>query len=124
MDPKSTKEIVRFNKNSIHIKVMAFTGKEGDFYVTISPTLNVSGYGKTKDESKDSFHENMKLFCSDIRALPKKQIEVELRKLGFKQERLQHKNYSKLYVDENGALQNFEEDTLEENIHEEEMACV
>ncbi len=66
----------------------------------------------------------MKLFCSDIRALSKKQIEVELRKLGFKQERLQYKNYSKLYVDENGALQNFEEDTLEENIHEEEMACV
>ena len=37
--------------------------------------------------------------------------------LGFKQEKLHPKNYSKSYVDENGVLQNFEEGTLEKTIH-------
>lgn len=116
------KEIVRINKTNIHIKVAVLTGKEGDFFVTISPSLNVSGYGKTKKEAQDSFHENVQVFCADLMALPKKQIEKELQLLGFKQEKLHHKNYSKSYVDENGVLQNFEEGTLEKTIHES-TAC-
>lgn len=75
------KDTLRFHKNQINIRVAIFTGKEGDFFVTISPSLNVSGYGKTKEESHESFHENAILFCTDLMALPKKQIEDELRKL-------------------------------------------
>ena len=115
-DLQNHKDLVRINKNSIHIKVAIFTGKEGDYFVTVSPSLNVSGYGKTKKEAKLSFGENLELFCIDLMSLPKKRIEIELRNLGFKQEKLQHKNFSKMYIDENGILQNFEEGSLETNV--------
>ncbi|MBI2730008.1 MAG: hypothetical protein HYX40_04530 [Sphingobacteriales bacterium] len=122
MDLGNIKETIRINKGKVHIKVVAMTGKEGNFFVTLSPSLNVSGYGRTKEDSKTSFHENVTLFCHDLMALSKEQIEHELSTLGFKKEIMRHKNFSKSYVDENGHLQNFEEGTLEKNIHEE-TAC-
>lgn len=115
----AVKETIRINKATVRIRVIEITGKEGDFFVSLSPSLNVSGYGKTKEESQDSFKANIHLFCEDLMALPKEQREHELNLLGFKQERDHHKNYSKSYVDENGILQNFEEGTLEKTIHEE-----
>ncbi len=110
------KDIIRINKSSIHVNVVVATGKEGDFFVSISPSLNVSGYGKTKRESMESFSENMEVFCSDLMALPRKRIEIELRNMGFRKEKMQHKNFSKVYVDEYGVLQNFEEGSLETNM--------
>lgn len=118
MVPSLEKDTLRFDKGKLKVRVVIFTGKEGDYFVTISPSLNVSGYGKTKQESQDSFHENVMVFCEDLTSLPKTQIEEELRNLGFKQERFHHKNFSKIYVDENGTLQNFEAGTLERHVHE------
>lgn len=117
-DLKDHKDLVRINKNSIHLKIAIFTGKEGDYFVTISPSLNVSGYGKTKKEAMQSFGENIELFCADLIALPKKRIEIELRKLGFIREKFQLKNFSKIYVDENGVLKNFEEGSIETSVLE------
>lgn len=110
---------IRLHHDSIKIKVAVFTGKEGDYFVSLSPSLNVSGYGKTKREAKVSFQENIILFCQDLLALPKKQIEIELKALGFIKEKFHNKNFAKVYVDENGDLQNFEEGTVEREIHEE-----
>lgn len=117
-DLQNHSDIVRINKESITIKVAFFTGKEGDYFVTVSPSLNVSGYGKTNIEAKQSFEENMKLFCDDLIDLPKKKLETELRKMGFIKEKLHNKNFSKVYVDENGILQNFEEGSVESNVLE------
>lgn len=114
----SSMEMIRINRSSITISVTVAIGKEGDFFVAISPALNVSGYGKTKEEAQESFDENVNVFCSDLLSLTKKNMEAQLQLLGFKQEKLNHKNYSKAYVDENGVLQNFEEGTLEETRHE------
>jgi hypothetical protein len=111
-------ETIRINKQNIHIKVVRATGKEGEFYVCIAPSVHVSGYGATKKEAQESFEENMKVFCDDILSLSPKDREHQLRILGFKKELFKHKNFSKTYVDKNGELQNFEVGTLETNILE------
>lgn len=111
-------ETIRINKERVSIKTVRMGGKEGDFYVFICESLNVSGYGSTRQEADESFKENMKLFCIDLLELSHEQREQELRKLGFQQQKYHNKNFSKTYVDGNGELQNFEAGTVEKSILE------
>jgi hypothetical protein len=111
-------ETIRINKGNVHIKVVRATGKEGDFYVCIAPSIQVSGYGRTKKEAQESFEANMNVFFDDIMALNTKDREHQLRILGFKKELFKQKNFSKTYVDKNGELQNFEVGTVETNVLE------
>jgi len=39
--------------------------KEGEHYVMIAPSINVSGYGYTEKEANESFNFNMGLFLSE-----------------------------------------------------------
>ncbi|MFA9191155.1 hypothetical protein AAGV28_07200 [Flavobacterium sp. FZUC8N2.13] len=102
------KETIRIKGDHIKINVMIASGKEGEHHIVVSPALLVSGYGSTPEEAKESFHENIKLFCEDLLTLPNDKKLIELKKLGFTQEKFAHKNFSKLYVDENGVLQGLE----------------
>lgn len=119
MELENIKESIRIVHKKITVKVLVWSGKDGDFFVTLSPSVNVSGYGSTKKEADSSFHENMNLFCSDLLSLPKSKIDIELNNLGFKKDFFHNKNFSKSFVDEKGILQNFEEGTLEKKIYEE-----
>jgi hypothetical protein len=116
---KDIKETVRIKGNTLSIKILSATGKEGEHYVTVSPALLVSGYGSTEEEAKQSFEENLKLFCGDFMKLNQVQRESELFKLGFAKVKFQNKDYSKAYVDENGVLQGFEPGTLRAAMLEE-----
>lgn len=122
-DTSELKETIRIQKNLMKVRLVIFTGKDGEFYVTISPSANISGYGKTKEESHESFNENVKVFCEDLLALPQNEMEKELLNLGFHKERLHNKNFSKLYVDEHGDLKNFEAGTVEIKVLET-TACL
>lgn len=99
------KETVRIKQGKVNINVLTVSGKDGEYFVMISPSLLVSGYGSTEKEAKESFTENMELFCKDLMSLSQEQRDLELKKLGFAKERFHNKNFSKAYVDENGVLQ-------------------
>lgn len=114
-------EMIRINKSKVSIKTVRLGGKEGDFFVFMSESLNVSGYGRTKEEADISFQENMKQFCIDLLELPNEERENELRLLGFSRQKYHNKNFSKVYVDGNGELQGFEEGTIERSILETVM---
>lgn len=116
---KDIKETVRIKGNTLSIKILSATGKEGEHFVTVSPALLVSGYGSTEEEAKQSFEENLKLFCQDFMKLNQPQRESELFKLGFTKVKFHNKDYSKAYVDENGVLQGFEPGTLRAAMLEE-----
>jgi hypothetical protein len=116
---KDIKETVRIKGNTLSIKILSATGKEGEHFVTVSPALLVSGYGSTEEEAKKSFEENLRLFCEDFMKLNPTQRESELFKLGFAKVKFHNKDYSKAYVDENGVLQGFEPGTLRAAMLEE-----
>lgn len=116
---KDIKETVRIKGNKLSIKILAATGKEGDYFVTVSPSLLVSGYGSTEEDAKQSFEENLRLFCEDFMKLNQPQRESELIKLGFSKVKFHNKDYSKAYVDEDGVLQGFEPGTLRAAMLEE-----
>lgn len=106
------RDCVRIKGNTIKIDVLISSGKEGDYFVTVSPSLLVSGYGKTEEEAMIYFEENVRTFCDDLMKLTPEQKAIELRKLGFAKEQYHNKNFSKAYVDENGVLQGLEPATV------------
>ncbi len=105
---ENVQETIRIHKNIVTMKVVVIMGKDGDYFVALAPSVNVSGYGKTKEEARQSFGENAETFLLDIMSLDKLQRDKELSKMGFRKEVFKNKNYSKVYIDENGELQNFE----------------
>lgn len=102
------REHIRIKSGKINIKVLTASGKDGDYFVNISPTLLVSGYGSTEKEAKESFEYNMELFCKDLLVLVPEKRDTYLFSLGFCKEKFKTKNFSKLYIDENGVLQGLE----------------
>jgi len=109
---KEIKESIRIKGSTMKVRVLTSSGKDGDFFVVVSPALLVSGYGSTEEEASSSFKENLETFCHDLMSLEQEQRDLELRKLGFTKEKYHNKNFSKAYVDENGVLQGLERSTL------------
>ncbi len=116
--PQNLIETVRIKGNQINVRVVIASGKEGDFFVAIAPSIMVSGYGDSEEEAQKSFDENMEVFCEDIMSLNPKERDIEFRRLGFAKERFHNKNFSKSYVDENGVLQGIEPQSLKKRVLE------
>ena len=112
------RESLRIKGGKMNIKVLTASGKDGNYFVIISPTLLVSGYGSNEIEAKESFQHNIELFCKDFLKLSVEEKDNYLRKLGFAKEKSNTKNFSKLYIDENGALKGLEQSTLKTSILE------
>lgn len=107
------KDTLRISKKKVSINLHVIKGKEGDFFVAYSPTLNVSGYGRTKSDAEQSFIENMHIFYEDFMTLSTKNQLLYLASLGWKKENLHNKNFSAVSVDEDGNLQNFDLEDVE-----------
>ena len=82
-----TKRIITKETN-ITIKVDVATFKEGDYFVTYCPALELSGYGNTEKRAFKSFKTEIKIFINETR----KQVTLEkyLLKIGWT---LQPRNY-------------------------------
>lgn len=111
-------ETIRVKGRKMNVKIVIASGKQGDFYVAIAPSIMVSGYGDTEEEAQISFDENMEVFCEDMMSLNLDEREAEFRRLGFAKERYHNKNFSKYYVDENGVLQGIEPNSLRTRVLE------
>lgn len=98
-------ERVIIENNKINIRTLLFLGKEGDYFVVISPSILVSGYGKTEPEALESFQHNLKVFGQDVLSLKIDERNSYLESLGFLNH---HTNFSRSYVDSKGILQEFD----------------
>ena len=98
-------EEIKMSKDSFTIKINVITGEDGDFWVSISPSLNVSGYGNTKEEAQESFHHHMQMFWEELKVLKMDRRHLMLKNLGWNNKFYAKKQYSKAFVDENGVLQ-------------------
>jgi len=116
-------EIIRLKDGSLEVKFVAFSGKEGDFYVFVAPSLLVSSYGDTLEDAKEAFLENIDTFCIDFMELNAFQRDAYAKSLGFKKQKYNSKNYSKAYVDQNGILNGIDLDKLTASTIETASAC-
>ena len=114
-------EYFRFLSDKINMKLFIVSAKDGEYFVTISPTVLVSGYGTTEEESKESFKYNLQVFCEDLLELSSEERDNELINLGFAKEEFKTMNFSKLYVDENGVLQGLDHATIKTSVLEAEV---
>lgn len=122
LEKRPEEDTVRIKGGALTVEATVISGKEGEHFVSIVPSLMISGYGATEQEAMDSLDENMETFCEDFMKLNQDQRKSELIKLGFTQVRYHSKNFSKLYVDENGLLQGLENVTIEKN-KQYKVAC-
>lgn len=106
IDPKRP-ERLKVSAHGLVGRLNAFSGEQGEYWVSIIPSLNVSGYGKTEEEANESLKENMQTFCEDLFAISEVQRKIELKELGWEPSKFFKKKFSKAYVDEHGVLQNF-----------------
>jgi hypothetical protein len=116
MDFLDIKDTIRIKSNSIVLNLLVTSGKDSNYFVIISPSIMVSGYGNTEDEAKQSFEHNIHLFCKEILDLSKDNRDAYLLKLGFTKKQFRTKNYSKVYIDENGVLQGLDPETIKTSI--------
>ena len=112
------REYLKIKSGKINIKVLTVSGKDGDYFVNISPALLISGYGSSEQEAKESFEHNMEVFCKDLLDLTQENRDLYLFKLGFSKEKFKSKNFSKLYIDENGVLQGLEPSSVKTSVLE------
>lgn len=104
----SLEEKIKLSSHVITGNLKCYTGEQGEFWVSIIPSLNVSGYAKTEKESLDDLKMNVLVFCEDLFNINESQRKAELRNLGWTISKLFKKQFSKSYIDENGVLQNFD----------------
>lgn len=113
MPGQEVEEHIRIKGAFATFKFVIARGKEGDYYVVVAPSVLVSGYATTEEDARQAFDENVETFFNDLMQLNSEQRKLELRKLGFQQEKFHTKNFSKVYVDKDGVLQGIEPETLE-----------
>jgi len=101
-------ESIRISKDQIKANLNVVSGKDLEQWVFISPSLNVSGYGKTEDDAKQSFIHNMETFMIDFVDLDQDSKNRYLKELGWEQKKYFSRRYSKAFMDKDGILQNLE----------------
>lgn len=99
-------EQIKVSRNSIKARLNIVSGMEGDFHVFLIPSINASGYGKSKKEAQEMLELDVQLFLESLHKLSLSKKHSELIKLGWKQEKIAQKNFSKAFVDSDGMLHN------------------
>jgi len=99
-------ESLRMQGSTVEAEIKVISGQEDKQWVFVSPSLNVSGYGNTVEEAKESFTHNIETFMEDIFNLNKNERVKYIKSLGWKQNEFFVRKYSKAFVDSDGILQN------------------
>ena len=105
-------EEIKISKNRLRLKINVITGKEGEFWVCIAPSINTSGYGKTRLEAEESFDVNAEIFKESLFELRLEERIIELKNLGWNQKPYLKRQMSKAFVDTDGILQNLKNVTF------------
>ena len=121
---KNGSDSLRINKSDrnikAHVSLLNFRDKETRQYIQLCDSLDITGYGETPEKAREMVLFSISNYFDYLIDLPAKQIEVELRNLGWKHSLLHTKQYSKVFVDISGELQNFNavDDKVEREILE------
>jgi len=82
---------IDFNKKDFKINVLGFGFKEGNNFIIYLPSLNISGYGKNKDEALEMIKISLDAFSDDLFEMGPMEAQKYLEKLGWKPHPVFHK---------------------------------
>ncbi|PSL34119.1 hypothetical protein [Dyadobacter jiangsuensis] len=85
-----------------------FSGQQGEYWVGIIPSLNVSGYGENEVDAFEALKENLDTFFEDLFQLSEAERGIAMANIGWKTEKTFPKKFSNSYVDEQKVLKNFD----------------
>ncbi|MFZ6023794.1 MAG: hypothetical protein ACOYVG_04980 [Bacteroidota bacterium] len=114
---ESLKVNARKGRVVLEVNGFNFIDKDTKQFVIYIPSLNISGYGETKEKADEMIKESFDFFCSHLISLDPSKMNALLATLGW-HKKFFAKQFSKLYVDEMGELKNFNA----ENNHIERFA--
>jgi hypothetical protein len=105
------KQVLHINREkrkiTCHVKAVRFQDKDTKQYVIYVPSHELTGYGATEKKAMEMLKSSIDDFCKYLMNLSVKEMNAEISKLGWKQNRLRKKDYSKAYVDIDGNLKSF-----------------
>jgi hypothetical protein len=103
---ESLKVNIKKGKIDSHIHVFRFKDRETKQIVYYAPSVEVSGYGSNDKKAQQMFILSVEDFLKSLFELSPKKLQNELQKMGWKQNKVQNKEYSPAYIDLYGQLQN------------------
>ena len=97
-----------------YVSVIRFIDKDTKQVVVYAPSYDLSSYGKTDEKAIEMLKHALAELYEQFFEMSDAQLAQELRRLGWKKDPFRNKDFSRLTVDENGNLENFnaEEDTV------------
>ncbi len=75
------KQIILKSAKTVEVQVDVILVKDGDFFIALCPSLNVSSYGHTEKEAKTGFDEALQIFITETDK--KGNLEKELLRFGW-----------------------------------------
>jgi hypothetical protein len=84
-----------------------FQDKDTSQYIILVPSLDISAYGETKEKAVEMMNYTVSSYLRALAGLTPKFFQAELSQFGWKQNKLKHKEYSKIFVDREGELNGF-----------------
>ncbi len=111
-------DTLRIKENHIHASLNALKFREAatNQIVSFFPSLDLSGYGSHAEKAMELAKFSKKEFFSYLLSLSPKKREAELRLLGWKNNKLNYKEFSKAFVDDDGDLKNFAAEGMVERL--------
>ena len=89
------------------MSVFKFRDRDTRQIIHYVPCLELTGYGSDETKSFEMLRFSIDNFFDHLMSLSPKKREKEFSDLGWKQNTLKNKEFSKLYVDISGELKNF-----------------
>lgn len=110
LDAKLSKETLHIDKKKEQIKValtaFRYIDKDTRQFVIYMPALEISAYGADPKKAEEMLKFSLDEYFKFLINLKPVKLEQELSALGWKKG-LFKKNYSKIYIDSDGELKNF-----------------
>jgi hypothetical protein len=100
---------LHINKNNVtgNLNAVEFQDADTKQFIIYFPALQISGYGETAEKAIELAKFSINEYFGYLNSLSPKKREIELRLNGWEFNKFRNKDFSKVYVDGEGELQNF-----------------
>lgn len=105
---KFPSQILTLAEDEIEGILIVYTGQQGDYTLSIIPSLNVSGYGINEEDSVNALKENLETLFEDLFGVSEIEREEELSRMGWNPQPSLSQRITWLHFEAKAISQNFD----------------